>query len=131
MVVYAGAAGVWCWSPPRVTSRRKIIGALDRLTAGGFHERCGRYSRGLRNGPSRNFADEGINRILLATDGDFNVGTVDFDTLVDLVEREREAGVSLTTLGFGGGNYNDHLMERLGRRWQWQSCLYRQPERRT
>jgi Ca-activated chloride channel family protein len=54
-----------------------------------------------------------VNRVLLATDGDFNVGTVDFEALVDLVEREREGGVSLTTLGFGTGNYNDRLLERL------------------
>ena len=59
------------------------------------------------------FVDGGINRVILATDGDFNVGTVDFDALVDIVEREREGGTSLTTLGFGTGNYNDHLMEQL------------------
>jgi len=51
--------------------------------------------------------------VLLATDGDFNVGTVSFEALVDLVEEKRRSGVALTTLGFGTGNYNDHLMEQL------------------
>src|SRR5690606_12904156 len=59
------------------------------------------------------FIKDGVNRVLLATDGDFNVGTVNFEELVDIVERERESGVTLTTLGFGTGNYNDHLMEQL------------------
>ena len=50
---------------------------------------------------------------MLATDGDFNVGVVNFEELVDMAERERESGVALTTLGFGTGNYNDQLLERL------------------
>ena len=54
----------------------------------------------------------GTDRVILATDGDFNVGLADTDALVDLIEREREAGVALTTLGFGSGNYDDELMER-------------------
>jgi Ca-activated chloride channel family protein len=54
-----------------------------------------------------------INRVVLATDGDFNVGIVNFEDLVDLAERERTSGVALTTLGFGSGNYNDQLLERL------------------
>jgi Ca-activated chloride channel family protein len=55
---------------------------------------------------------EGINRVLLATDGDFNVGVTDFEQLKDLVESERESGVQLSTLGFGTGNLNEHLMEQ-------------------
>ncbi|MEK7758061.1 MAG: YfbK domain-containing protein, partial [Pseudomonadota bacterium] len=54
-----------------------------------------------------------INRVLLATDGDFNVGTVNFEALKNMVEDKRKTGVSLTTLGFGTGNYNDRLMEQL------------------
>jgi Ca-activated chloride channel family protein len=50
---------------------------------------------------------------VLATDGDFNVGVVNFEALIDMAERERASGVALTTLGFGTGNYNDHLLERL------------------
>ena len=59
------------------------------------------------------FIKNGINRVILATDGDFNVGTVNFEALIDKVEEHRKQGVSLTTLGFGTGNYNDHLMEQL------------------
>jgi Ca-activated chloride channel family protein len=59
------------------------------------------------------FVPGGINRVLLATDGDFNVGTTSFEALKDLVEEKRKTGISLTTLGFGTGNYNDHLMEQL------------------
>jgi Ca-activated chloride channel family protein len=59
------------------------------------------------------FVPAGINRVLLATDGDFNVGTTSFEALTDLVEEKRKTGISLTTLGFGTGNYNDHLMEQL------------------
>jgi len=59
------------------------------------------------------FIKVGINRVLLATDGDFNVGTVDHEQLKDLIEEKRKTGISLSTLGFGTGNYNDHLMEQL------------------
>ena len=55
----------------------------------------------------------GINRILLATDGDFNVGITDFNTLKGMVAEKRKSGISLTTLGFGTGNYNERLMEQL------------------
>jgi len=55
----------------------------------------------------------GINRILLATDGDFNVGITDFNTLKGMVAEKRKSGISLTTLGFGTGNYNEELMEQL------------------
>jgi len=111
MVVYAGAAGV-VLEPTPGDQQADILAALDRLQAGGSTNGAG----GIRTAyqmARQTFVPEGINRILLATDGDFNVGTVDFESLVDLVEREREGGVSLTTLGFGTGNYNDHLVEQL------------------
>ena len=57
--------------------------------------------------------DGGINRILLATDGDFNVGVTRDETVVEMVEREAKAGVTLTTLGFGTGNYNEAMMEQI------------------
>ncbi len=111
LVVYAGAAGV-VLEPTPGNEHAKINAALGRLAAGGSTNGAG----GIRAAyamAQQGFVRGGINRIMLATDGDFNVGTVDFDTLIDIVEREREVGVSLTTLGFGGGNYNDHLMEQL------------------
>jgi len=59
------------------------------------------------------FIKGGINRVLLATDGDFNVGTVNIEQLKNLVEEKRKTGIALSTLGFGTGNYNDHLMEQI------------------
>jgi Ca-activated chloride channel family protein len=59
------------------------------------------------------FKSGGINRVLLATDGDFNVGTVDLEQLKDLVAEKRRSGIALSTLGFGEGNYNDALMEQI------------------
>jgi Ca-activated chloride channel family protein len=111
MVVYAGAAGV-VLEPTPGDQQAKILTALDRLQAGGSTNGAGGIRAAYQLARQAYRAD-GINRILLATDGDFNVGTVDFDSLIDLVEREREGGVSLTTLGFGTGNYNDHLTEQL------------------
>ncbi|RFF31290.1 vWA domain-containing protein [Wenzhouxiangella sediminis] len=111
MVVYAGATGVVLESTPG-DQAVKIRNALDQLQAGGRTN--GAAGIELAYAQARQgFIEGGINRIILATDGDFNVGTVDFDALVDLVERNRQSGVALTTLGFGTGNYNDHLMEQL------------------
>lgn len=59
------------------------------------------------------YVDKGVNRVILATDGDFNVGTVDNNALETLVADQRKSGVALTTLGFGRGNYNDQLSEKL------------------
>jgi Ca-activated chloride channel family protein len=59
------------------------------------------------------FIEGGVNRILLATDGDFNVGISDNKTLIEMVEKERDSGITLTTLGFGTGNYNEAMMEQI------------------
>ncbi|MBN8280828.1 MAG: VWA domain-containing protein [Gammaproteobacteria bacterium] len=111
LVVYAGAAGT-VLEPTPGDQQAKIRAALDRLEAGGSTN-GGEGIRLAYDLAREGFIRGGINRIVLATDGDFNVGTTDFDALIDLVEREREDGVSLTTLGFGTGNYNDQLVERL------------------
>ena len=111
IVAYAGASGV-VLEPTAGDQSAIIAAALDRLQAGGSTN----GGAGIRLAyalAKSSFIEDGINRILIATDGDFNVGTVDFQQLKDLVEREREHGVSLTTLGFGTGNYNEHLMEQL------------------
>ena len=63
--------------------------------------------------PARNMIEGGINRVILATDGDFNVGVTNNEALVDMVERERDGGITLTTLGFGTGNYNEAMMEQI------------------
>ena len=111
IVVYAGASGV-VLEPTPGDQAAAIEQALAQLQAGGSTN----GGEGIRLAYAKareSFIDGGINRVLIATDGDFNVGTVDHQALLDLVEREREAGISLTTLGFGRGNYNDHLMEQL------------------
>jgi len=111
MVVYAGSSGV-VLEPTSGDRQVEILRALDRLSAGGSTN----GASGIRLAyqmAEQGFIENGINRVILATDGDFNVGTVSFDTLIDLVERQRKTGISLTTLGFGTGNYNDHLMEQL------------------
>jgi Ca-activated chloride channel family protein len=111
LVVYAGAAGV-VLEPTPGNERAKIEQALAELTAGGSTH----GSAGIRLAYAKAreaFIEDGINRVILATDGDFNVGTVDHRALLDLVEREGRGGIGLTTLGFGRGNLNDHLMEQL------------------
>jgi len=111
IVVYAGASGV-VLEPVAGNETAKISQALDALTAGGRTN----GAAGIRTAyqlAEQSFIKDGINRVILATDGDFNVGTVNFEALKDLIEEKRRSGISLTTLGFGTGNYNDHLMEQL------------------
>lgn len=111
IVVYAGASGV-VLEPVAGNETAKISQALDELSAGGRTN----GAAGIRTAyqlAEQSFIKNGINRVILATDGDFNVGTVNFEALKDLVEEKRKSGISLTTLGFGTGNYNDHLMEQL------------------
>jgi len=111
LVVYAGGAGT-VLAPTPGNQQATINTALEQLEAGGSTNGAGgiRLAYDLAR---QSFIKGGINRIVLATDGDFNVGLTDFDALIDLVKREREGGVSLTTLGVGTGNYNDALLERL------------------
>ena len=109
IVVYAGAAGLVL---PSTSSRDEIVHSLKRLRAGG--STAGAAGIQLAYQVARdNHIDGGINRVVLATDGDFNVGTTNNETLVDMVERQREAGITLTTLGFGTGNYNEAMMEQI------------------
>jgi Ca-activated chloride channel family protein len=109
IVVYAGAAGLVL---PPTNDRGKIRRALRRLTAGGSTN-GGDGIQLAYEVAARNFRKEGINRIILATDGDFNVGTSSVGELVELIEDKRETGVFLTVLGFGTGNLDDATMEAL------------------
>ncbi len=111
IVVYAGASGV-VLEPTPGNKKATIHAALDRLAAGGSTNGAAGIDLAYRMA-QQGFIKHGINRVVLATDGDFNVGTVSFESLIDMVEERREQGISLTTLGFGTGNYNDHLMEQL------------------
>jgi Ca-activated chloride channel family protein len=111
IVVYAGAAGL-VLEPTSGKEKAKIKAALNRLRAGG--STAGGEGLALAYAKAKEARIEGgINRIILATDGDFNVGVTDIDQLKHMVEDARDTGVSLTTLGFGEGNYNDALMEQI------------------
>lgn len=111
IVVYAGAAGT-VLEPTKVSEKAKILGALEQLSAGGSTA----GGEGIRQAyalAEANFNENGINRVILATDGDFNVGITDDEQLKDFVERKRDTGIYLSVLGFGRGNYNDALMQTL------------------
>lgn len=111
LVTYAGASQVVLDSAPG-SDKAAIRAAIDQLTAGG--STAGESGIQLAYQQARkHLTDGGINRILLATDGDFNVGISDFDSLKQLAADKRKSGVSLTTLGFGVDNYNERLMEQL------------------
>ncbi len=111
LVTYAGNAGV-VLEPTPGDQRAKILGAIEHLRAGGSTHGSAGIKTAYRLAEQARLP-EGINRVILATDGDFNVGTVNHEALIQLIEQQRAKGISLTTLGFGGGNYNDQLMEQL------------------
>ena len=111
VVTYAGSAGT-VLAPARVAERARIAAALERLGAGGSTA----GAEGIRQAyllAEQHFVQGGINRVILATDGDFNVGITDPEELEGYVARKRAGGVFLSVLGFGTGNYNDALMQRL------------------
>lgn len=111
MVVYAGADRV-VLRPTRGDRHQAILAALDQLRAGGSTH----ASSGIRTAyqlARQAFIDGGNNRVILASDGDFNVGVTSRDELMRLIEEERKSGIQLTVLGFGMGNYHDDTMEIL------------------
>lgn len=111
LVVYAGDSRV-VLEPTSGREKAKIRTAIDQLTAGGSTAGASGIELAYQIAQQA-FIPKGINRILLATDGDFNVGISDFDSLKQMAVDKRKTGVSLTTLGFGVDNYNEHLMEQL------------------
>ena len=111
LVVYAGESRV-VLEPTSGREKAKIRTAIDQLTAGGSTEGASGIELAYQMAQQA-FMPTGINRILLATDGDFNVGVSDFDSLKQMAVDKRKTGISLTTLGFGVDNYNEHLMEQL------------------
>ncbi|NEI01511.1 vWA domain-containing protein [Rhizobium leguminosarum] len=111
IVTYAGNAGT-VLTPTRVAEKSKILSAIDRLEAGG--------STGGAEGieaaydlAKQGFVKDGVNRVMLATDGDFNVGPSSDEDLKRIIEERRKDGIFLTVLGFGRGNLNDSLMQTL------------------
>ncbi len=111
IVVYAGAAGV-VLPATEGTNRQKIMEAMNQLRAGGATAGAEGIQLAYKIAKD-NFIKDGNNRVILATDGDFNVGVSSDAELVRLIEKERESGVYLTVLGFGQGNYKDNKMQEL------------------
>ncbi len=111
MVVYAGASGLALPST-RASDKAAIMAALDRLEAGGSTNGGAGIQLAYKIA-EENFIPGGINRVLLATDGDFNVGTTSESDLVTLIEKKAKSKVFLTVMGFGMGNYKDSLLEQI------------------
>jgi Ca-activated chloride channel homolog len=111
IVVYAGAAGEVLPSTSG-KDKEKIIDALENLNAGGSTAGGAGIQLAYKIA-NRNFIKDGNNRVILATDGDFNVGASSDKAMEDLIEEKRDEGVFLTVLGFGMGNYKDSKMEVL------------------
>ena len=111
IVVYAGAAGT-VLEPTAVKEKQKILKAVQQLQAGGSTAGAEGIQRAYELAEA-NFDSKAVNRIILATDGDFNVGPTGDSDLQTLVERKRDQGIYLSVLGFGQGNYQDAMMQTL------------------
>ncbi len=111
IVTYAGNSGT-ALEPTKVSDKQKILAAIDGLGAGGSTAGAAGIEQAYALAQAH-FDKEGVNRVILATDGDFNVGVTDPNQLQTLIEKKRESGIFLSILGFGQGNYNDALMQKL------------------
>ncbi len=111
IVTYASGSGI-CLEPTKISDKAKILAAIDRLNAGGSTAGAEGIQDAYRLAES-NFDKTAVNRVILATDGDFNVGVINHDELKGLIERKRDKGIFLSILGVGQGNYNDSLMQIL------------------
>ena len=111
IVAYAGSAGI-VLEPTRGSEQRKILAQIDRFSSSGSTA----GAEGIRQAyalAESAYREDAVNRVILATDGDFNVGISDPKKLEDYISRKRETGVYLSILGFGKGNLNDRLMQKL------------------
>ena len=111
IVTYAGHTGI-ALEPTKASKRTTIINAMDNLRAGGGTAGAAGIALAY-DMAERNFNENAVNRVILATDGDFNVGITNQDELKSYVEKKREKGIFLSVLGFGQGNYNDAMMQTL------------------
>lgn len=111
IVTYAGSAGV-ALEPTAVSDKKQILRVLDGLSSGGStYGQAGIQS--AYDLAEAHLLKEGNNRVILATDGDFNVGVSSTEGLTSLIEKKREKGIFLTVLGYGAGNYHDSTMQAL------------------
>ena len=111
IVTYASGSGI-ALEPTKASEKNKILSALDHLQSGGSTA----GARGIQDAyrvAEAGFDKAAVNRIILATDGDFNVGVTNQDELKGLIERKRQSGIFLSILGVGQGNHNDALMQTL------------------
>jgi Ca-activated chloride channel family protein len=111
IVTYAGNAGT-VLPPTDVKDKAKILAAIDNLEPGGSTAGAAGIEAAYDLARSA-FVENGVNRVILATDGDFNVGPASDDDLKRTIEEERKSGIFLSVLGFGRGNLNDALMQTL------------------
>lgn len=111
IVAYAGRTGV-VLDPTPATDQQKILSAMDQLKASGSTNGAGGIQLAY-DLAKESFIKDGVNRVVLATDGDFNVGISDRNKLISFIEEKRRTGVELSVLGFGRGNIRDDIMESL------------------
>ncbi|MGF6176841.1 YfbK domain-containing protein [Ensifer sp. 4252] len=111
IVTYAGNAGT-VLEPTAVKDKAKILSAIDTLQPGGSTAGAEGIDAAYRLA-EKAFVKGGVNRVMLATDGDFNVGPASDDELKQMIETKRKSGIFLSVLGFGRGNYNDALMQTI------------------
>ncbi|MDM1247003.1 VWA domain-containing protein [Acinetobacter sp. R933-2] len=111
LITYSGHEEV-VLEPTSGNEKSKILNAINDLSASGSTSGESAIQMAYKEA-QKSFIQNGINRILIATDGDFNVGITDFDTLKNMIAEKRKTGISFTTLGFGRGNYDEQLMEQL------------------
>lgn len=111
IVVYAGAAGL-VLPPTSGSDKKAITDALERLNAGGSTAGGAGIQLAYKTA-MENFTRNGNNRVILCSDGDFNIGMSSDDEMERLIEKERNSGIFLTVLGYGMGNYKDNKMQKL------------------
>lgn len=114
IVVYAGASGV-VLEPTKASEKLKIFNALNNLNAGGSTNGAAGIEAAYKMAKQA-FVKGGVNRVILATDGDFNVGTTSQSSLIDLVEEKAKNDIFLTVIGLGMGNYQDSMLEKISNR---------------
>ncbi|MEL7465565.1 MAG: von Willebrand factor type A domain-containing protein [Pseudomonadota bacterium] len=120
IVTYAGSSGV-ALEPTAVSEKGKILDALSGLIAGGSTAGAAGIETAYRLAEDR-FDADAVNRVILATDGDFNIGASSVEAMERLIETKRESGVYLSVLGFGRGNLNDALMQSLAQAGNGQAA---------
>lgn len=111
IVTYAGTSGI-ALEPTKVAHKERILAVIDGLGTGGSTAGADGLAEAYRLA-ERSFVQDGVNRIMLATDGDFNVGPSSDEALKKLIETKRKSGVFLSVFGFGADYYNDALMQTL------------------